>query len=40
LHLLGVYQLTPARYLATLATGDESLHERLTRVRLLCRPFG
>jgi hypothetical protein len=40
LHLLGIYQLTPARYLATLATGDESLHERLTRVRLLCRPFG
>jgi Mg-chelatase subunit ChlD len=38
-HLLGVYQLTPARYLAALATGGSSVHERLNRVRLLSRPF-
>jgi hypothetical protein len=38
-HLLGVYQLTPARYLAALATGGSPVHERLNRVRLLCRPF-
>jgi hypothetical protein len=39
-HLLDVYQLPPARYLAALATGSPELHERLARVRLLCRPFG
>ncbi|WNG16259.1 VWA domain-containing protein [Cystobacter fuscus] len=39
-HLLGVYQLDPARYLAVLATGSPEVHERLARVRLLCRPFG
>jgi hypothetical protein len=38
-HLLGVYQLTPARYLAVLATGSPEVHDRLKRVRLLCRPF-
>jgi hypothetical protein len=38
-HLLGVYQLTPARYLAVLATGSPEVHERLRRVRLLCHPF-
>ncbi len=38
-HLLGVYQLTPARYLAALATGGSPVHERLNRVRLLSRPF-
>ena len=39
-HLLEVYQIPPARYLATLATRGPDLHGRLTRVRLLCRPFG
>ncbi len=39
-HLLGLYQLPPARYLAALAQGGPELHERLARVRLLCRPFG
>ncbi|MBN1207314.1 MAG: VWA domain-containing protein [Myxococcaceae bacterium] len=39
-HLLGVYQLTPARYLAALSAGGASLQENLARVRLLCRPFG
>ncbi|WP_224362193.1 vWA domain-containing protein [Hyalangium versicolor] len=39
-HLLGIYQLTPARYLAALAAGGKSLQEPLGRVRLLCRPFG
>ena len=38
-HLLGVYQLTPTRYLAALATGGSPVHERLNRVRLLSRPF-
>ncbi|PTL75881.1 vWA domain-containing protein [Vitiosangium sp. GDMCC 1.1324] len=38
-HLLGVYQLTPGRYLAALAAGGSEVHERLARVRLLCRPF-
>ncbi|WP_257460899.1 vWA domain-containing protein [Archangium lipolyticum] len=38
-HLLGVYQLNPTRYLAALATGGSQVHERLERVRLLCRPF-
>ncbi len=38
-HLLGVYQIPPARYLAALATGGSAVHERLARVRLLCRPF-
>lgn len=38
-HLLGVYQLTPARYLAALSVGGSEVHERLARVRLLCRPF-
>ena len=38
-HLLGVYQIPPARYLAALATGGSEVHERLARVRLLCRPF-
>lgn len=38
-HLLGVYQLTPARYLSALAVGGSQVHERLARVRLLCRPF-
>jgi len=39
-HLLGVYQLTPARYLAALAVGGAPVQESLARVRLLCRPFG
>ncbi|HEX8697797.1 MAG TPA: vWA domain-containing protein, partial [Myxococcaceae bacterium] len=39
-HLLGVYQLTPARYLAALAVGGQPVQESLARVRLLCRPFG
>lgn len=39
-HLLGVYQLTPARYLAALAVGGKPLQDNLARVRLLCRPFG
>ncbi|MDC0707407.1 VWA domain-containing protein [Stigmatella sp. ncwal1] len=39
-HLLGVYQLTPARYLAALAAGSKQVEESLARVRLLCRPFG
>lgn len=39
-HLLGIYQLTPARYLAALAVGGKSLEGNLARVRLLCRPFG
>jgi len=39
-HLLGVYGLTPARYLAALSTGGPSVKEALARVRLLCRPFG
>jgi uncharacterized protein YegL len=39
-HLLGVYQLTPARYLGALAAGGEPLQDSLARVRLLCRPFG
>jgi hypothetical protein len=39
-HLLGIYQLTPARYLAALAAGGKALQDNLARVRLLCRPFG
>jgi hypothetical protein len=39
-HLLGVYQLTPARYLAALAVGTPQVQDSLARVRLLCRPFG
>jgi hypothetical protein len=39
-HLLGVYQLTPARYLAALAAGGKPIQDNLARVRLLCRPFG
>ncbi|MFL5347981.1 MAG: vWA domain-containing protein [Hyalangium sp.] len=39
-HLLGIYQLTPARYLAALAAGGKPLQDNLARVRLLCRPFG
>jgi hypothetical protein len=39
-HLLGVYQLTPARYLAALAVGNKAVQDNLARVRLLCRPFG
>ncbi|SEM70105.1 von Willebrand factor type A domain-containing protein [Stigmatella aurantiaca] len=39
-HLLGVYQLTPARYLAALAGGSPPVQDSLARVRLLCRPFG
>ncbi|HYO58862.1 vWA domain-containing protein [Archangium sp.] len=38
-HLLGVYQLPPGRYLAALAIGGSEVHQRLARVRLLCRPF-
>ncbi len=38
-HLLGVYQLTPARYLAALAVGNKAVQDNLARVRLLCRPF-
>ncbi|HSP77659.1 MAG TPA: vWA domain-containing protein, partial [Myxococcaceae bacterium] len=38
-HLLGVYQLSPARYLAVLASAGPELRERLARVRLLCRPL-
>ncbi|MFL5359256.1 vWA domain-containing protein [Archangium sp.] len=38
-HLLGVYQLTPGRYLAALILGGSEVHERLARVRLLCRPL-
>jgi hypothetical protein len=39
-HLLGVYQLTPGRYLAALAVGSKAIRDNLARVRLLCRPFG
>lgn len=39
-HLLAVYGLTPARYLAALSVGGPSVTDALTRVRLLCRPFG
>jgi hypothetical protein len=39
-HLLGVYQLTPARYLAALAVANKPIKDNLARVRLLCRPFG
>ncbi|HVG60100.1 MAG TPA: vWA domain-containing protein [Hyalangium sp.] len=39
-HLLGIYQLTPARYLAALAVGSKAIKDHLARVRLLCRPFG
>jgi hypothetical protein len=39
-HLLGVYQLTPARYLAAVAAGGKPIQDNLARVRLLCRPFG
>lgn len=38
-HLLGVYGLTPARYLSTLAVGGKTVRAALSRVRLLCRPF-
>lgn len=38
-HLLGVYGLTPARYLSTLAVGGKTVRDALERVRLLCRPF-
>ncbi|TSC24515.1 vWA domain-containing protein [Corallococcus sp. Z5C101001] len=39
-HLLSVYGLTPARYLAALAAGGRPVGDALERVRLLCRPFG
>lgn len=39
-HLLSVYGLTPARYLAVLSGGGRPVGEALERVRLLCRPFG
>jgi hypothetical protein len=39
-HLLGVYQLTPARYMAALAVANKAVQDNLARVRLLCRPFG
>ncbi|HYH98691.1 vWA domain-containing protein [Hyalangium sp.] len=39
-HLLGVYQLTPARYLTALSAGNKAVQDNLARVRLLCRPFG
>ncbi|MCY1014453.1 vWA domain-containing protein [Pyxidicoccus sp. MSG2] len=39
-HLLSVYGLTPARYLAALSAGGLPVREALERVRLLCRPFG
>ncbi|NTX14776.1 VWA domain-containing protein [Myxococcus sp. CA056] len=39
-HLLAVYGLTPARYLAALSVGGPSVMDALARVRLLCRPFG
>ncbi|QSQ15067.1 vWA domain-containing protein [Myxococcus landrumensis] len=39
-HLLTVYGLTPARYLAVLSVGGPSVEDALSRVRLLCRPFG
>jgi len=39
-HLLGIYQMTPARYLGALAVGGKPLQDNLARVRLLCRPFG
>ncbi|MDY7230780.1 vWA domain-containing protein [Hyalangium rubrum] len=39
-HLLGVYQMTPPRYLAALAVGGKPIQDNLARVRLLCRPFG
>ncbi|NVJ10340.1 VWA domain-containing protein [Myxococcus sp. AM001] len=39
-HLLGVYGLTPARYLSALSAGGQATQEALQRVRLLCRPFG
>ncbi len=38
-HLLGVYGLTPARYLSALAVGEKTVQGALARVRLLCRPF-
>ncbi|XXF75286.1 VWA domain-containing protein [Myxococcaceae bacterium GXIMD 01537] len=39
-HLLGVYGLSPARYLSALSAGGKNVREALSRVRLLCRPFG
>ncbi|RKH42442.1 vWA domain-containing protein [Corallococcus sicarius] len=39
-HLLSVYGLTPARYLAVLSGGGRLVGDALERVRLLCRPFG
>ncbi|RKH50671.1 vWA domain-containing protein [Corallococcus llansteffanensis] len=39
-HLLSVYGLTPARYLAVLSGGGRPVGDALERVRLLCRPFG
>ncbi|WP_338865789.1 vWA domain-containing protein [Myxococcus stipitatus] len=39
-HLLTVYGLTPARYLSSLSMGGPSVVDALSRVRLLCRPFG
>jgi len=39
-HLLGVYGMTPARYLAALSCGEQATQAALQRVRLLCRPFG
>nr|WP_216618714.1 vWA domain-containing protein [Corallococcus carmarthensis] len=39
-HLLSIYGLTPARYLAVLSGGGRPVGEALERVRLLCRPFG
>ncbi|MEW6430758.1 MAG: vWA domain-containing protein [Myxococcota bacterium] len=38
-HLLGVYELTPARYLEAVGAQDEALARALARVRLTCRPF-
>lgn len=38
-HLMGIYELTPARYLEAVGTPDEALERALARVRLTCRPF-
>jgi hypothetical protein len=39
-HLLGVYGLPAAQYLASLASGAPEVQASLARVRLLCAPLG
>ena len=39
-HLLGLYGLSAPRYLSILALREAPVQAALSRVRLLCRPFG